>query len=347
MSTVQFSVVDVFSTTPYKGNPLAVVDDLSSSLTDTQMKHIARQFNLSETTFVSLPTVKNAVYRLRSFLPDGKEVFGAGHNSLGAIWWLAKKGSLGSIKPSGADNRIHFNQQLGPDALPVVVYQDPGDDNQGLSVTLRQAPPKFHGIHPNLAELAGVLGISEASIGFKWEGKTIATPQVVSTSTTRHLLVPISDETVLHNINLVDRDKLAKEIQYADNMAYGLYLFTPSSQNASAADGLPIFHARFFSPGMSGEDPATGSAAGPMAAYLYKYGIFELGAMASQEEQKVVVLQGLRAGRACYLTIAVGLLEGKSVQGIDDREAVSTSVTGQGVEVMKGSLVIPGTEMKF
>ncbi|KAK2839330.1 hypothetical protein FQN49_006247 [Arthroderma sp. PD_2] len=346
MSTVNFSVVDVFSTTPYKGNPLAVVDDLSSSLTDTQMKHIARQFNLSETTFVSLPTIQNAAYRLRSFLPDGKEVFGAGHNSLGAIWWLAKRGNLGSIKPGGtADDLIHFNQQLGSDALPVAVTQDPGDNEQGTSVTLRQAPPNFHGIHPNLRALADVLGINEASIGFKWGNKAITVPQVVSTSTTRHLLVPISDEAALHNINLVDRERLAKEIQSVDNVAYGLYLFTPSSQRAES--GLPIFQARFFSPGMSGEDPATGSAAGPMAAYLYKYGIFELGTEAGQQEQKVVVLQGLKVGRACYLTVTVGLLGEESVQEVGNREAVSTTITGQGVEVIKGSLVVPETGLKF
>src|SRR5687768_1175737 len=94
MASIRFSIVDVFSTTAFKGNPLAVVDNMSSSLTDTQMKLIARQFNLSETTFVSPPSKAKAKFQLRSFLPNGEEVFGQGHNSLGAWWWLAHHGFL-------------------------------------------------------------------------------------------------------------------------------------------------------------------------------------------------------------------------------------------------------------
>lgn len=357
MPSANFSIVDVFSTTAYKGNPLAVVDDLNDSLTDTQMKLIARQFNLSETTFVNRPTIPDAAYRLRSFLPDGKEVFGAGHNSLGALWWLAKHGHLDSIKPD-ENSRLRFNQQMGQDASPVTVVmgaamasnreessgsENNNHKNSNISVVLRQAPLKFHGVHTNPAALGELLGISPSEIGFKWNGKEFSTPQVVSTATTKHLLVPITNEAVLESITPSSKERLLKEIQFADPLAYGLYLFTPSTVR-DKDNSLPIFKARFFSPGMSGEDPATGSAAGPMAAYLYKYGLFELnGGVENGDEQQVTVLQGVTAGRACYLTITVGKLDGEQ----DSREAVSTSLSGDGVEVSKGTLIVPGRDVEF
>ncbi|GGM92099.1 phenazine biosynthesis protein PhzF [Streptomyces fuscichromogenes] len=85
--TRPFVQVDVFSTSPYRGNPVAVVLD-GADLTDEQMQLVARWTNLSETTFVLAPTVPAADYRLRIFTPDGELPF-AGHPTLGsACAWL-------------------------------------------------------------------------------------------------------------------------------------------------------------------------------------------------------------------------------------------------------------------
>lgn len=348
MSSISFSIVDVFSTSPYNGNPLAVVNDLSASLTETQMKLIARQFNLSETTFVNPPTVPNAAYRLRSFLPDGKEVFGAGHNSLGALWWLARHGHLDHIALAvdmntaamtvgGAGKALRFNQQMAQDALPVTTVVNGGNDSN-ISVTLRQIAPQFYG---NPSGLAETLGVDASSVGFKIAGGTISTSQVVSTSSSRHLLVPLANEDVLNSIALVDRERLAREIRVADPLAYRLYLFTPQSQSQSVvvegSEDPPTFVARFFSPGMSREDPATGSAAGPMAAYLHKHGVLKV---APGETRSVNVLQGLKAGRKCLLTLNVG-------QGKDEDSETSIELTGGGVEVMSGSAVVPASDIAF
>ncbi|MFJ9560638.1 PhzF family phenazine biosynthesis protein [Streptomyces fuscichromogenes] len=82
-----FVQVDVFSTSPYRGNPVAVVLD-GAGLTDEQMQLVARWTNLSETTFVLPPTVPAADYRLRILTPDGELPF-AGHPTLGsACAWL-------------------------------------------------------------------------------------------------------------------------------------------------------------------------------------------------------------------------------------------------------------------
>ena len=85
--TRSFVQVDVFSTSPYSGNPVAVVLD-GTDLSDEEMQGLARWTNLSETTFVLPPTVPEADYRLRIFTPGGELPF-AGHPTLGsARAWL-------------------------------------------------------------------------------------------------------------------------------------------------------------------------------------------------------------------------------------------------------------------
>ncbi|PGH28522.1 hypothetical protein GX50_08742 [[Emmonsia] crescens] len=342
--TIPFSIVDVFSSTAFKGNPLAVVNDLSSTLSTTQMQLIARQFNLSETTFLNPPTIPNTAFRLRSFLPDGKEVFGAGHNSLGALWWLAKHGhaqdtAAAEKKRDGSVLRFNFNQQMGQDALPVSIVEGPDGK---LAVTLQQVPPQYYGIHRNLASLAQTLGIDVADIGFEFGGKKIINAQVVSTSSSRHLLVPIANATVLNSIKMRDRDALLREIVSVDPLAYGLYLFTTSPPISSEEDGKknPAFQARFFSPGMAGEDPATGSAAGPLAAYLQNVDALSV---KRGETREISVLQGLRVGRACLLTVSVERRENGDSVGT----GINISISGGGVEVMTGEVAVPEEDVEF
>lgn len=87
----RFSQLDVFTTTPLKGNPLAVVHD-ADGLSDAQMQAFATWTNLSETTFLLQPTDERADYRVRIFTPDGEFLF-AGHPTLGSCHaWLAAGG---------------------------------------------------------------------------------------------------------------------------------------------------------------------------------------------------------------------------------------------------------------
>lgn len=91
MSTRPFAQVDVFTATPYFGNPLAVVLD-AQGLDDEAMQRFARWTNLSETTFVLPPTTAQADYRVRIFTPGGELPF-AGHPTLGTCHaWLAAGG---------------------------------------------------------------------------------------------------------------------------------------------------------------------------------------------------------------------------------------------------------------
>jgi PhzF family phenazine biosynthesis protein len=336
MASLDFEIVDVFSDVPFNGNPLAVVDATRNTLTTTQMQLIARQFNLSETTFVLPVTVDRADFRLRSFLPDGREVFGAGHNILGAWWHLARSGKLDMKKAyehsigHGIEEMIVYHE-LGQDVTSLKIHRskianDPQSDQ--VQVILRQAPPKLHANHPNPASLAEAIGISKEDIGWSlMSDKAVETlqPQVLSTSTTHHLLVPLASTEALNRVK-VQRDKLIEQLRLADERAYGLFLFARVGNNA--------FEARFFSPGMSGEDPATGSAAGPLSAYLYKNGALPI----KDGKGEIIVRQGLRVGRECVIRV---------VLNVSDDEKLEVDLVGGGVEVVKGTVVIPSPSTTF
>src|SRR2546423_8712574 len=112
VTSVAFALVDVFADEPLSGNPLAVVPD-ADGLDEDVLPRIAREFNQAETTFLVMPTAAGADHRLRSFTAGGVEVFGAGHNALGAWWWLAETGRL--------DRLGRWHPEIGPAVLPVQV----------------------------------------------------------------------------------------------------------------------------------------------------------------------------------------------------------------------------------
>jgi len=110
VSELAYHVVDVFTDQSYAGNPLAVVLD-ADGLTDVQMQSMAREFNLSETTFVLPPTSADATYRARIFTPAVELPF-AGHPSIGTAWLL---------KSIGRFDTGPVVQECGAGLLPIVV----------------------------------------------------------------------------------------------------------------------------------------------------------------------------------------------------------------------------------
>ena len=120
MSSVPFVFVDVFSDRPLEGNPLAVVPD-ADSIDEPTMRRIAREFNQSETTFLLKPAESDADWHLRSFTAAGHEVTGAGHNALGAWWWLAIAGRLPLHDGTNA-----FRQKIAGKVLPLQVVSSGG-----------------------------------------------------------------------------------------------------------------------------------------------------------------------------------------------------------------------------
>ncbi|KAM0425317.1 hypothetical protein ACHAPT_009373 [Fusarium lateritium] len=341
MAHTQFAVVDVFSKTPYKGNPLAVVNDLHGEFSDTQRKLITRQFNLSETTFFSRSSLPGAHYKLRSFLPDGREVFGVGHNILGVWWYLAHAGLLdfsaetGISKGEGVEE-FTFYQELGGSVTPVKILKSQlsPDEPVEFAISITQATPKAHGRHPSPSRLAEVVSLRAQDIGLTSgtgaDGKQDVIPRVVSTAATHHLLVPVASTTALERVS-VQRDKLLEQLQLADERAYGIYLFAKDDREGTSGN---TYQARFFSPGMSTEDPATGSAAGPLSEFLREEGHLEL----VDKKASIEVWQGLQVGRECVIKVNLA---------VDDLGTPVVDVIGSGVLVSEGRLIAPGSQVIF
>lgn len=262
-----FFLVDVFTDTPLAGNPLAVVAD-REFLDDATMERIAREFNQSETTFVLTPTRPEATWRLRCFTRTGFEAFAAGHNALGAWWWIADAGRVPL-----ADGRNLFHQELGDRVLPVEVI---ARDGQPREIVMTQAVPEFGVILSEEAALAAALGLDVAHFG-------PLPKQVVSTGAP-HLLVHVRDRAAIDRA-MPDVAHLASLVRSVGGQ--GCYLFS-----------LDPLIARFFNP-VAGipEDPATGSAAGPLAAFLIANKVLAAGT--------VVVEQGHGLGRPSRIEVRV------------------------------------------
>jgi len=220
-----FSLIDVFADQPLTGNPLAVVAD-AEELDEATMGRIAREFNQSETTFLLPPTRREAFVRLRSFTPTGVEVFGSGHNALGAWWWLADRGKLGDVAKGAT-----LMQEIGGRVLPVEIVAD-GGRLAAMSVT--QGAPEFLGIH-------GDQGALDAALGVRAEDLRIdgLQPQVVSTGAA-HLLVPARRRSVVEGAR-PDAEQMATQLRAV--AAQGCYLFS-----LDPLDRCATAHARFFNP---------------------------------------------------------------------------------------------------
>ena len=267
----EFHFVDVFASAPLTGNPLVVVPD-ADGFEAAVMARIAREFNQSETTFLFKPTRPDADQRLRSFTPGGNEVFGAGHNALGAWWWLAEAGRLGDL-----GDGLRARQEIGPLVLPVDILASAGA--LGM-IGLTQGRPEALAIHSQPRLLAAALAL---------DATEIALAQVVSTGAA-HLLVQVGNRDAVDRAE-PDAPALLRELKSVG--AQGCYLFCLGSgaQPASA-------YARFFNPTVGiWEDPATGSAAGPLAWHLKLRGFVTA---------ELIVEQGCRIGRASRLVVQVG-----------------------------------------
>ena len=296
---VPFYFVDVFASQPLTGNPLSLVPD-ADDLDQAQLRAVAREFNQSETTFLLRPSLPGATVRLRSFTPAGAEVGGAGHNALGAWVWLEASGRLSAGKPDAGEPDGGLAQELAGRVLPVEVIRPPG---QPAEVWLDQAPPQFGATVGDRSGLAAGLGLTEADLD--------APAQVVSTGAA-HLLVPVRDRAAVDRA-APDPARLAAVLHQAGGEGCYLYSLDPVSAEAVA-------YARFFNPTMGiAEDPATGSAAGPLAARL-----------AAEDriprQATVVVEQGHALGRPSLIRVAVS--------------AQRVRVGGSGLVVAEGTLAV-------
>jgi trans-2,3-dihydro-3-hydroxyanthranilate isomerase len=252
--------LDVFTATPFAGNPLAVVTD-GDNLSSVRMQSIAREMNLSETVFVQRPTSTRALAKLRIFTTT-QELPLAGHPVIGTWFLLADLG----VVPA-ANTPVHVLQQTGAGILPVAITFK---NARPTRVTMTQKPARFAPARLNGASLA-------AALGLKVKDFHPSLPLEFVSSGIFNLMVPLRDRRALSRIRM-DLPALARVLKRA-TMAY-CFALGPAGQA----------YARGMLPWGIMEDPATGSAGGSLAAYLVKHG--RLG-----EQESLRIAQGVEMRR--------------------------------------------------
>lgn len=273
---VAFEQVDVFTDRPFAGNPLCVVPD-GTGLSAEQMQAIAREMNLSETTFVLPATDPKAAYWMRIFTP-AKEIPFAGHPSIGTAYVLAAAGRFSLREP---ETRIF--QQVAIGTLPLDIEVADGKPGQ---VVMTQGTPAFGAVLRDWGQIAAALGVDAGPLA-----KSSLPAQVVSTGLA-HLMVPLPDLDTAGRLrpNVALLDSLLQESGALGCFAFCLQATTPDT----------LAHARMFAPGAGvPEDPATGSAAGPLGAYLAAQGVLP------KTQTAFILEQGIEMGRPSRLWIEV------------------------------------------
>ena len=257
MRTFSFVTVDVFTDRRFGGNPLAVFPD-ARGMSDGEMQSLAAEFNLSETTFVLPPADKANTARVRIFNRKNEMPF-AGHPNVGTAWVLRDRGS-----------KLRFEEIAG-----LVEVEIEGD-----KPTIAAPQPLQLGAEMPADLLAGCVGIAPGDVIVKNHKPVLAT---VGNS---FVIAEVTGDALTRAVPDLGRIREAhKRYDAAGPGRLPLYLY--------AHDGERV-RTRMFSP-LSGtvEDPATGSAATPLAALLLS--------LKKEAAHKVTIVQGVEMGRPSLL----------------------------------------------
>jgi trans-2,3-dihydro-3-hydroxyanthranilate isomerase len=270
----RYRVVDVFTKEPLEGNALAVFPD-SSDLDEGTMQKIAKEMNLAETTFVSPSTRSDCAARFRIFTP-ARELPFAGHPTVGTSFVLLDEGIL----PSGSE-RFVLETGVGP--VPIRV--EAGDRPM---IWLR-TPSIVFGKNYEKAACAEALGLSCTDL-------LDAEPQVVGAPNPA-VFVVVKDKAVVDRAWLDLRG--LRTLKGEEKESFFVFVFTPT------AEGV---YSRMFAPEYGvPEDPATGSATGPLAAFMMRRGL-----VSGAAGTRFVSEQGTKMGRRSFLHVLINGENGKN-----------------------------------
>ena len=266
-----FYQVDVFSNELFGGNPLAVFLR-GKDFKETQLQQVAREMNLSETTFIFPPSNPQADFDIRIFTPE-KEIPFAGHPTLGTAYVLSHTGLVPSTKK---DLILNFKAGL----IPVTLEEND-------RIFMIQSSAKILQTFPDMERVAFCLGLNVNNI------KSDLPIQSVSTGFPA-LIVPINSLRAIQRIilNLPLLKELLEEVQVEM-----IYPFTRETVNFDNS-----VHARGFAPFIGiPEDPATGSAAGALGYYLNDKNL---------EEKEFLIEQGFEIKRSGNISVKITNTEG-------------------------------------
>src|SRR5437867_2994366 len=303
--TYEFIQLDVFTQTALAGNPLAIFPD-ARGLNDAEMQALAREMNLSETTFI-LPrdaaTEAREGKKVRIFTVEQELPF-AGHPTLGTALHLyasdanSKKSAEITLDLKAGKIPVHFtanSENAGRDRVDGQVFGE-----------MRQRDPEF-GTTLSREEVARVIGIAVDEISSEWP------IQPVSTGLT-FTIVPFRNRQTLSDLKF----SYAQAAGFLKNSGANFFYFLCPERREGGLEA----RARMFFYG--GEDPATGSAAGCAASWMVQHGI-------AKTREQVLIRQGIECGRPSEMYVRV-TREGERVTNV--------RVGGYAVEILRGAVML-------
>jgi trans-2,3-dihydro-3-hydroxyanthranilate isomerase len=303
MNRLHYLHLDVFTDRPFEGNQLAVFPAPPRDIGAVEMQRIAKEMNFSESTFI-FPKEGSGDVKMRIFTP-GQELPMAGHPTIGSTFALAIEGVI-------ATGREQFVFELGVGPTPVSLEWD------GSRLTfawMTQPLPTFGKVMANRHALADALGLATSDLvdGLPVQNVSCGVP---------YIIVPIATRAAVDRLS-IDRRAFAKCCHDAGIPESGVFFFT-TEQGASADETA---YSRMLAPSFGiSEDPATGSASGPLGAYLLHHHV-----VSADAARTMLSVQGVAMGRPSRLHISIDS---------DEDRITRVRVGGRSVLVGRGELTV-------
>lgn len=274
---------DVFTDKPLAGNQLAVFTD-TAGLTAAEMQAMTRETKFSECTFVQPAEASGTDVRLRIFGPNNEMQF-AGHPVIGSTFALADDGVIAPGR-----KEFTFGLGIGPTLVELEWATDGADRGHLKFAWMTQRNPVFGPTLNAPAALAGTLGIDQSALHPR------LLPQEVSCGSAFYFVPLVSRAAVDQAV--IDTRAAAAMFEAAKLTRRGLFIFSTEP----GADGATCY-SRMMG---ANEDPATGSASGPLGCYLVTHGL-----VPADRAGSIVSAQGVKMGRPSRIHIKIDLTGGE------------------------------------
>ena len=300
--TYHYDQWDVFTDAALTGNQLAVFFE-PAGLTDDLMQKIAREMAFSETTFVFPPEDTRSDFRVRIFAPN-RELQFAGHPTIGTAFALAR---AGHILPGTA--RVSLGEGIGP-----IVVELEWENDRLAFAWMHQLLPAFGKTVDDIDGVAAALGLEPSALRL-----TRLPVQEVSCGSP-FIFVPLASRAAVDRA-VVNSAAMAAVLAEAGVPQRSIFIFSlePADDDATVYSRMVGFGDR--------EDPATGSASGPLGSYLVHHGVVSPAAAGS-----ILSRQGVQMGRPSWVHIRI------ETRGDEIRDVL---VGGSSVFVGAGTIVLP------
>jgi trans-2,3-dihydro-3-hydroxyanthranilate isomerase len=295
--------LDVFTAEKFGGNQLAVFLD-ARGLAGETMQAMTKEMNFSESTFILPAERPDTDIRMRIFTP-GREMPMAGHPTVGSAFALA----LAGVIPPGR-RRWTFGLNIGPTPVDIDWAGD-----APTFVWMTQQPPVFGPMVADVEAAAHAIGVDAAAI------RSTRLPVQEVSCGVPFVFIPLATraEVDAASPNLDAFNRLCTTAGVDD---HAMFVFS----REAGPDGATVY-SRMFAPGLGvHEDPATGSASGPLGCYLVRHGV-----VPPDQAGTILSLQGVKMGRPSRVHMAIGL---------DGGDITRVQVGGEAVLVGEGYLEV-------